>query len=182
MARVPYLEREQLDAEGQAVYDKICRERNIPRPGLQFRALMHNAKATGYLNSLGAQLRYHSAIPENLKEVAILAVSREWNSAMEWTAHAPLAAKAGVSSGTIEAIRTRGALSGLTEQEQVITGFVHQLLREKEVTDVTFSAAAKLLGTVGVVDLVLICSYYSAITMAQIALKPELEAGKVSTL
>jgi 4-carboxymuconolactone decarboxylase len=182
MARVPYVERKQLDAEGQVVYDKICRDRNIPRPGLQFRALMHDPKAAGYLNSLGAQLRYHSAMPENLKEVAVLAVSREWNSAMEWTAHAPLAAKAGVSSATIEAIRTRGALSGLTEQEQVITRFVHQLLRDKDVSDVTFSAAAKLLGTVGVVDLVLISGYYSALAIAQIALKPELEAGKVSTL
>jgi 4-carboxymuconolactone decarboxylase len=182
MARVPYVERDQLDAEGQAVYDKICRDRNIARPGLQFRALMHDPKATGYLNALGAQLRYHSAIPENLKEVAVLAVSREWNSAMEWTAHAPLAARAGVSSETIEVIRTRGTLSGLTEQEQLITRFVQQLLRDKELSDVTFNAAAQLLGTVGVVDLVLICSYYSALSIAQIALKPELEAGKVSTL
>jgi hypothetical protein len=79
-------------------------------------------------------------------------------------------------------MRTRRALSGFTEQEQVITRFIHEVLRDKDVTDVTFDAAAKLLGTVGVVDLVLICSYYSALSIAQIALKPELEAGKVSTL
>src|SRR5690606_11237729 len=142
----PYVEREQLDVEGQAVYDKIARDRNVPRPSLQFRALMHDAKATGHLTSLGAHLRYHAALPENLKELAALAVSREWNSAIEWTAHAPLAAAAGVGSETIEAIRTRKDLSGLTGQEQVIARFVQQLLRDKEVSDENFEAAEKLLG------------------------------------
>ena len=37
------------------------------------------------------------------------------------------------------------------------------------------AAARKLLGTRGVVDLTLTCSYYTAINMAQIALKPEME-------
>jgi len=48
--------------------------------------------------------------------------------------------------------------------------------------DKTFAAAQKLLGTRGVVDLTLTCSYYTAINMAQMALKPEMEAGKASTL
>jgi hypothetical protein len=33
-----------------------------------------------------------------------------------------------------------------------------------------------------VVDLTLTCGYYTAINMAQLALKPEMEAGKQSTL
>ena len=45
-----------------------------------------------------------------------------------------------------------------------------------------FAAAHKLLGTRGVVDLTLTCSYYTAINMAQIALKTEMEPGKASTL
>jgi len=56
------------------------------------------------------------------------------------------------------------------------------LLRDKNVVDDVFAAAQKLLGTRGVVDLTLTCSYYTAINMAQIALRPEMEPGKVSTL
>jgi hypothetical protein len=56
------------------------------------------------------------------------------------------------------------------------------LLREKQLSDENFAAAQKLFGTQGVVDLVLTCGYYTAINMAQIALKPEMEAGKKSTL
>jgi 4-carboxymuconolactone decarboxylase len=182
MARVPYVEREQLDADGQEIYDRIRRDRNSQHVSGQFRALLHNPKATGHLTSLGAQLRFQSAIPENLKELAIILVAREWNSDIEWTGHAALAAKAGVSPGSIEAVRTRKAPSGLGAEEQVIARFVHELLRNKDLPEDAFAAASKLLGTRGVVDLTLTVSYYSAIGLAQLALKPEMDSGRTSTL
>jgi 4-carboxymuconolactone decarboxylase len=182
MARVPYVAREQLDAEGQEIYDRIRRDRNSPEVGLQFRALLHSPKAAGYLTSMGAQLRFQSAMPEHLKELAIILVAREWNSAIEWTGHAVLAAKAGVSSKSIEAIRSGKPLTELSGDEQIIARFVHELTRHKDVPDDVFAAAHELLGTQGVVDLTLTCSYYTAVVLAQIALRPELEPGKVSTL
>jgi 4-carboxymuconolactone decarboxylase len=181
-ARVPYVEREELDAEGQEIYDRIRKDRNVPRVGLQFRALLHSPKAAGYLTSMGAQLRFKSAMPENLKELAIILVAREWNSGIEWTGHAVLAARAGVSDASIEAVRTGKAPAGLTAEEQTITRFVHELIRRKDVPDDVFAAAHKLLGTQGVVDLTLTCSYYTALSLAQIALKSEMEPGKTSTL
>jgi 4-carboxymuconolactone decarboxylase len=150
--------------------------------GLQFRALLHSPKATSYLTSLGAELRFQSAMPENLKELAIIVVAREWNSAIEWTGHSVLAARAGVSPESIEAVRTGQAPAGLTASEQIVARFVHQLLRRKEVSDEVFAAAHQLVGTRGVVDLALTCSYYTAVSLAQIALKPDMEPGRVSTL
>jgi len=182
MARVPYVDRPELDAEGQEIYDRICRDRNADKVGLQFRALLHSPKAAGYLTSMGAELRFRSAIPENLKEFAIIIIAREWNSDIEWTAHAALAAKAGVSAASIETIRSGKPLTTLTADEQLMARFVHQLLREKQLSDDVFAAAQKLLGTRGVVDLTLTCSYYTAINMAQIALKPEMDPGRKSTL
>jgi 4-carboxymuconolactone decarboxylase len=182
VARVPYVKRDELDAEGQEIYDRIRRDRNSPEVGLQFRALLHNPRAAGYLTSLGAQLRFQSAMPDDLKELAILLVAREWNSAIEWTGHAVLAARAGVSAASIEAIRTGKAPEALTEPEQVIARVVHQLLRQKDVSEDLFAAAQELVGTRGVVDLALTCSYYTAVCLAQLMLKPEMEPGRVSTL
>src|SRR5262245_471946 len=182
MARVPYVNREDMDAEGQQIYDRIRNDRNSPTVGLQFRAMLHSPKAASHLTSMGAQLRFQSAIPENLKEFAIILAAREWSSDIEWTAHAALAAKAGVSAASIEAVRTRKAPDGLTTDEKTIAGFVLPLLREKALSDAAFGAAQKLLGTRGVVDLTLTCSYYTAICMAQVAFKPEMEPGKQSTL
>ena len=182
MARVPYVEREALDAEGQEIYDRIRRDRNSDQVGLQFRALLHSPQVAGHLTSMGAQLRFKSALPEKLKELAIIVVAREWNSDIEWTAHAALAARAGVSAASIEAIRTGQRLDVLSQEERVIARFVHQLSRDRNLTDEAFAAAQALLGTRGVVDLTLTCGYYTAINMAQIALKPEMEPGKTSTL
>jgi 4-carboxymuconolactone decarboxylase len=182
MARVPYVNREDLDVEGQKIYDQIRKDRGAPEVGRQFRALLNSPKAAGYLTSLGAQLRFHTSMPENLKELAIILVAREWNSGIEWTGHAVLAAKTGVSPESIEAIRTRCAPAALTGEEATIARFVHEMLRYKQVSDETFAAAHAMLGDRGVVDLTLTVAYYSAVALAQIALKPEMEPGRVSTL
>ena len=113
MVRVPYVSREELDAEGQQIYDKIRQDRNTEEVGLQFRALLNSPQAAGHLTSLGASLRFQSSMPENLKELAIILVAREWNSDIEWTGHSILAAKAGVSDACIEAIRTHRTADGL---------------------------------------------------------------------
>jgi alkylhydroperoxidase family enzyme len=181
-ARVPYVARESLDAAGQAIYDRIASDRNTDRVGLQFRALLNSPEATSHLTSMGAQLRFKSAIPENLKEFVICVLSREWNSHIEWTAHSALAAKVGVSTASLEAVRTGKGLDKLSADEKTMLDFALELLRTKQLKDETFAAAQQLLGTRGVVDLTLTCSYYTAICMAQLALKSEMEPGKASTL
>ena len=57
-ARVPYVERDELDAEGQEIYDRIRRDRNVPQVSLQFRALLHSPKAAGYLNTSAVQRKW----------------------------------------------------------------------------------------------------------------------------
>src|SRR5699024_7516630 len=120
MARVPYVDGEELDAVGQAIYDRIRQDRNAPKVGLQLRALLHNPKEAGFLTSMGAQLRFKNAMTEDIKEFAICVLSREWNSGIEWTAHAALAAKAGVSAEALEAVRTGKAPAGLDEKQKAI--------------------------------------------------------------
>ena len=57
MARVPYVAREELDADGQVIYDRIREDRGAAEVGLQFRALLHSPEAAGYLTSMGATLQ-----------------------------------------------------------------------------------------------------------------------------
>ena len=121
-------------------------------------------------------------MPENLKELAVILVAREWNSEIEWTGHAVLAARAGVSDASIERIRTRNRSEGLTGQEATIARFAHEMLQDKQVSDTTFAAAKNIVGERGVVDLTLTVAYYSALALAQIALELEMEPGRASTL
>ena len=181
MARVPYVSREEMDPEGQQIYDTIREDRNATEVGRQFRALLNSPKAAGFLTSLGTQLRFNSTMPDNLKELAIIMLARHWNSDLEWTGHSVMAKNAGLSDETIEKVRTykAGELAG---DEAVIVKFVFEMLHDKILTDESFDAAQKILGDRGVVELALTVGYYCAINLAQIALKPEMEPGRVSTL
>ena len=181
MVRVHYVEREELDPEGQEIYDTIRRDRNTDEVGLQFKALLNNPKAAGHLTSMGASLRFQSSVPDNLKELAIILTAREWNSDIEWTGHAVAAARAGVSDASIESIRTYKTDS-LTAEEAAVARFVHEMIRDKAVSDQTYESVRSVLGDRGAVDLTLTVSYYSALALAQIALELEMGEGRVSTL
>ena len=182
MVRVPYVNREDMDSDGQQIYDKIRNDRNTAEVGLQFRALLNSPQAAGHLTSMGAELRFQSSMPENLKELAIILVARQWDSDIEWTGHSILAAKAGVSDTAIETIRTHKASTGLSGDEAVVAKFVKEMVQDKAVSDATYDAAKNLVGERGVVDLTLTVSYYSALALAQIALQLEMGAGRESTL
>ena len=182
MTRVPYVNRDDMDAEGQKIYDQIRQDRNSAEVGLQFRAMLNNPKAAGYLTSMGATLRFDSSMPDGLKELAIISVGREFDSDIEWTGHAVLAARAGISDESIESVRTGNTSAVLTGQEAMVSKFVIELIREKEVSDATFAAIQGAFGDRGAVDLTMTVAYYSALAMIQIALRLEMEPGRVSTL
>ena len=182
MARVPYVSRDELDGDGQAIYDRIREDRGVDEVGLQFRALLHSPLAAGYLTSLGASLRFRSSMPDDLKELAIILVAREWDSGIEWTGHSVAAARAGVSDEAIEGIRTGKAPGCLEGTQAAIARFVQQMTREKDVSNENFKAVHDVLGDRGVVDLTMTVSYYTALALAQIALRPEMGGGRVSTL
>jgi 4-carboxymuconolactone decarboxylase len=182
IARVPYVAREELNADGQTIYDRIREDRGADEVGLQFRALLHNPQAAGYLTSMGASLRFQSSMPDDLKELAIILVAREWDSGIEWTGHSVAAARAGVSDDAIEGIRTGKAPECLDGAYADVARFVQQMTREKDVSDENFKKVHDLLGDRGVVDLTMTVSYYTALALAQIALRPEMGGGRVSTL
>jgi len=182
MTRVPYVSRDELDAEGQGIYDQIAADRGRTEVGLQFRALLNNPKAAGHLTSLGATLRFESSIPEGLKELAISTTGRDWDSNIIWSSHSLLAAKGGISDGALESVRTRKDPESLTDEEAIVTRFVHEMVQNKQLSDETFTEAQDMLGVQGVVDLSLTVSYYSALALAQIALKLGMEPGRESTL
>jgi len=51
---------------------------------------------------LGAQLRFHSSLPNRLNELAILMTARFWTAQYEWSAHRKNALAAGLSPAVID--------------------------------------------------------------------------------
>src|SRR6202020_1786983 len=89
-------------------------------------------------------LRWEPTVPTRLNEFAILIIGRQWRSQVEWYAHAPLAAKAGLSADIIAELKACQRPSKMAEDEALVYDFVTELTTTQKVSDETFARAKKL--------------------------------------
>ena len=152
------------NAEQTPVIDAIL---NGPRGTYRgpFPVLMHSPGMADEVQKLGAFIRFESKVPDKLRELAVLVVSRFWHAEFEWFAHAPLAEKFGISPEVIETIRTGGRPTFTDPAEQTVYDFMRDLLEKHNVSDDTYSAAQELLGQEVVTDLLCMAGYYSMLAM-----------------
>jgi 4-carboxymuconolactone decarboxylase len=110
-------------------------------------------------------LRWHSSVPLRLNEFAILITGRLWRSQVEWYAHGPLAAKAGLSADIIADLKANKRPAAMQADEAVVYDFVMELSTKHEVSDETFARAKTLLGEQQVVDLTALTGTYVTVAM-----------------
>ena len=180
MARMPYIQREQLTPEQQQHYDAIAGSRGNVGPN--FQALFNSPEACGRFAAFGEYVRFQGAVPARLKELAILTAAREANNAYVWTAHERLAREHGVSDAIIDAIRNRAAPNGLTGDDAHVVRFTKELLTTHEIADDTFHDMQQLLDNEGIIDVILLILYYHALAHALQAVKLDMPPGVPSTL
>ncbi len=130
-----------------------------------FNVMLRSPEMGDLAQKLGAQLRFHSSLPDKLKELAIITTGRYWNAQYEWYAHKRLALQAGVSQATVDSIAAGKRPGSLTADEEVVYNFCTELLNTKQVSDPVFQAAKARLGERGVVDLIGVMGYYHLVSM-----------------
>jgi 4-carboxymuconolactone decarboxylase len=126
-----------------------------------FEPMMYSPPVMSRARAMGDYLRYASGVGNTLSEFAILITARDWGQDYEWSAHAPIAAKAGIAPEKIAALREGRRPEAMSRDEAIIYDFATELLHNKGVSDATFQAAEKRFGKPAVVDLVGIVGYYT---------------------
>jgi 4-carboxymuconolactone decarboxylase len=180
MARVPYVQREQLPPEQQKHFDSIAGSRG--RVGPNFQTLLNSPEAGGRFAAFGEYVRFHGDVPARLKELAIITAAREANNDYVWTAHERLAREQGITDPVINAIRNRTAPDGLAGDDAAVVRFAKELLTTHEIADATFNTMQQKLGNKGIMDLILLIMYYHSLAHTLQAVKLEMPAGTPSTL
>jgi 4-carboxymuconolactone decarboxylase len=107
----------------------------------------------------------HSALPPALRELAIITVAAYWHSDFEWFVHAPGATKLGIPPAVIEAIRRRQIPQFESQDQRIVFDYTRELVDDHEVSDKTYQAAWKLLGTRSLVDLTVLLGHYTSVSM-----------------
>jgi 4-carboxymuconolactone decarboxylase len=130
-----------------------------------FNVLLRSPEMGDLAQKLGAQIRFHSSLPDKLRELAIITTGRYWNAQYEWYAHKRLALTAGVSQATVDSIAAGTRPTSMTADEVIVYNFCTELLNTKNVSDAAFAAAKNRLGERGVVDLIGLVGYYHLVSM-----------------
>ena len=128
--RITYAPKDPVDPspETKAVYERI-KERRNPRPLIPLDlALLHNPNIADGFSSLMGSIRTKSSLSLGAMEIAICYVAVLNNATYEWTAHAPLALKAGVKREALQAVLDGDVKSSsvLTEEEIDVLEFTYQ--------------------------------------------------------
>jgi 4-carboxymuconolactone decarboxylase len=130
-----------------------------------FNVLLRSPEMGDLAQEFGAAMRFHSSLPSKLNEMAIILTARYWTAQYEWTAHRKLAADAGLSESTIQAIAKGKRPTPMDPAETALYDFGTELLNTKQVSDPVFKAAVDKFGERGVVDLISVMGYYHFVSM-----------------
>ncbi len=164
MSRLPELTPETMTESQRRVDEEIA---SGPRGSVRgpFPWLLRSPGIAGHVQRLGAYIRYESALPGNLRELAILIVARFWRAQYEWYAHKPLALKAGLDAAVVEAIEHRRRPQFTDDAEAAVHHFCTAILVSHEASDEAYQAALDRLGEERLVDLISLMGYYSLLAM-----------------
>ena len=138
-----------------------------PRGGLigPFVPLLRSPELMGHAQRMGEYLRYRSAIPKPLSELAILVTARAWSQDVEWAIHAPIARERGIAESAILAIAEGRTPDDLAADARIVFDFCRELHEDRAVSDATWTSAVQAFGETGVVDLLGMCGYYTLLSM-----------------
>jgi len=154
----------EMNAEQRSMIEHLIAGERTSTGG-PFNVLLRSPEMGDIAQQLGARVRYHSALPARLNEMAILITARHWTAQYEWYAHKRLALQAGLNPAIVDAIGQGKRPAPMPREEQALYNFETELLETKQVSDATFRAAVAALGERGVVDLMVNMGYYQLVSM-----------------
>ena len=117
------------------------------------------------VGALGEYLRYRSALPARLRELAILVTAAYWHQLFEWEIHAPAALAAGLSQQTVDAVWAHTPPSNLEHDEQVVYDLCNALHKDQKVPPALRTRAHHTIGEQATIDAMAICGYYALLAM-----------------
>lgn len=129
-------DKSQIPGDQHAEFDHIVEVLHSVRG--PFAVLLHSPGLAEKVMSAGAQVRLGSTLSPVEREIAVISTSREKDAAYEWNAHVTAGRKAGMREEVIDAVRSRGDVSGLEPDERDIVLFVRQLLQNNRVEQSLF--------------------------------------------
>jgi 4-carboxymuconolactone decarboxylase len=175
--RFAQLTMDQLDEKQKPLGEQVMKVSSVGLGG-PYNPLMRSPVLGQRLFDLFYYLRWQTSVPTKLNEFAILIIGRQWRSQVEWFAHAPLAAKAGLSADIIAELKEGKRPSKMAEDEALTYDFVTELTTTQKVSDETFARARKIFNDQQIVDLTAVSGNYVMVAMILAMAEETVPPGK----
>src|SRR3954449_1398312 len=175
--RFPQLTMDQLNEAQKSLGEHVMKVSSVGLAG-PYNPMMRSPVLGQRLFDLYHYLRWETSVPAKLNEFAILIIGRQWRSQVEWYAHAPLAAKAGLSPEIIAELKTGKRPSGMGEDEALVYDFVTELTTTQKVSDETYARARKVFNDQQIVDLTAVAGNYVMVAMLLAMAEETVPPGK----
>jgi 4-carboxymuconolactone decarboxylase len=181
LSRLPPLTRADLDAEGQAAYDKIVGDGPAPRTG-PVAVTLYSPKVALAFHDLNSYLRYNGDLSPRHTEVAILVAAWEIQHQYEYSAHEPAALRYGAPQAVIDTIKYDREPVGLSPEETLIIKFGRQIMREHKLDSELFAEAVQHFGRKGTVELATVMGDYVMAGIVLTAIDQQLPPDRAALL
>jgi 4-carboxymuconolactone decarboxylase len=175
--RFPQLTMDQLNEAQKPLGEQIMKVSSVGLGG-PYNPMIRSPVLGQRLYDLFYYLRWQTSVPTKLNEFAILVIGRQWRSQVEWFAHAPLAAKAGLSADIIADLKAGKRPSGMAEDEALVYDFVTELTTTQKVFDETYARAKKVFNDQQIVDLTAVAGNYVMVAMLLAMAEETVPPGK----
>jgi 4-carboxymuconolactone decarboxylase len=130
----------------------------------------------------GNYLRFRAGLQEPIREVCVLAVARECNSAFEWAAHEPEALSVGVPAEIIKSIKFREPTAAIEAPFGTVVEVIREAFTERSVSAATYDAAVSLLGVPLLIDLITLAGTYASTAALLAVFDMQLDPGETHLL
>lgn len=171
--RAPWPAPDQLDDAQRAYYEALTA--GPRRPGAltdskgrlvgPFNAHLLDPAVGTALQSVGAALRFGSAMSARERELVILTVADAESSSYEWKAHTAEALRVGLSETDFDQV-SQGGWGEWSESEMACVELARELLATADVADESFDRMVAVIGTAKIFDVVTLVGYYRLMALA----------------
>lgn len=179
--RFPLLKMEQLNDQQKPFADEILKVSSVGISG-PYNMMLRSPVMGQRLFALLDYLRFNTSVPKRLNEFAILIQARLWTSQLEWTAHYPLALKAGLPQAVADDLKVGKRPASMQPDEAAVYDMFMELAANHVVSDATFKKARAVFSDQQIVDLIAVSGTYITAAMLSNTAEDATPGGKTPPL
>jgi 4-carboxymuconolactone decarboxylase len=179
--RFPLLKMDQLNEQQRPFADEIMKVSSIGISG-PYNMMLRSPVMGERMFAMLDYLRFNTSVPRKLNEFAILIQARLWTSQVEWTAHYPLALKAGLPQAVADDLKVGKRPASMQPDEAAVYDICMDLANAHVVSDATFKKARELFSDQQIVDVITVSGVYITLAMLSNTAEDQTPGGKTPPL